>query len=130
MSTDRVTLDRLTSCIIAGAMKVHSVLGPALLESAYEACLSHELRQRGVQVATQVPMPLHYDGIRLELGYRIDVLVENLIVVEVKSVSKLLPVHRAQLLSYLRFGGFPVGLILNFGEQHLRNGISRFVNGF
>lgn len=130
MSTDRVALDRLTSSILAGAMKVHSVLGPALLESAYEACLSHELRRRGVQVATQVPMPLQYEGIQLELGYRLDLLVENLIVVEIKSISKLLPVHRAQVLSYLRFGGFPVGLLLNFGEQHLRNGIARYVNGF
>jgi GxxExxY protein len=127
---DRLVLDRLTSSVLAGAMKVHSVLGPGLLESAYEACLSHELRQSGLNVATQVPMPLRYDGIQLELGYRIDLLVANVIVVEIKSVSKLLPVHRAQVLSYLRFGGFPVGLLLNFGEQHLRDGISRFVNGF
>lgn len=111
-------------------MKVHSLLGPGLLESAYEACLSHELRRSGLNVATQVPMPLRYEEIQLELGYRIDLLVENLIVVEVKSVTKLLPVHRAQVLSYLRFGRFPVGLLLNFGEQHLRDGISRFVNGF
>lgn len=110
-------------------MKVHSVLGPGLLESAYQACLAHELRNRGVQVAVQVPLPLVYEGQKLEVGYRIDLVVEGRVVVEVKSVEALHPIFEAQLLSYMRLSGFGVGLLINFNVLHLRDGIKRMVDG-
>lgn len=111
-------------------MKVHSVLGPGLLESAYQACLAHELRNRGVQVAVQVPLPLVYEGQKLEVGYRIDLVVEGRVVVEVKSVVEALhPIFEAQLLSYMRLSGFGVGLLINFNVLQLRDGINRMVDG-
>ena len=126
----REALD-LTSCqIISAACKVHSRLGPGLLESAYEACLTHELRQRGFRVALQVPQPVMYEGLQLELGYRIDMLVEDAVVVELKAVSKLASIHHAQVLSYLKLGGFRLGLLINFAERHLRDGIVRLVNDY
>ena len=110
-------------------MKVHSRLGPGLLESAYEACLAHELRKEGLQVARQVELPVVYDGERIDVGYRIDLLVEDLIVVELKCVECINPVHQAQLLSYIRLSGKHVGLLINFHVAHLRNGIKRMVDG-
>ena len=109
-------------------MKVHSALGPGLLESAYEGCLSHELRRRGLQVGNQLVQPVVYQGEHIELGYRIDLLVSGLVIVEVKAVAKLLPIHDAQLLSYLKLSGHKVGLLINFNVLHLRDGIRRFVN--
>lgn len=111
------------------ALKVHSALGPGLLESAYQACLAHELRKRGLEVATQVGLPVVYEGERLELGYRIDLVVANRVVVEVKSVEALHPIHQAQLLSYMRLSGLAVGLLINFNVLHLRDGIKRMVDG-
>jgi len=111
-------------------MKVHSVLGPGLLESAYQACLAHELRRRGFHVSTQVGLPVIYEGEKLELGYRIDLLVEDQVLVEVKSVEAVHFVHHAQLLSYLRLSGRHVGLLINFHVAHLRDGIKRMVDGF
>lgn len=105
------------------------VLGPGLLESAYQACLAHELRTRGLEVATQVALPVVYDGHKLEVGYRIDLVVENRVVVEVKSVEAIHPIHEAQLLSYMRLGGINVGLLINFNVLHLREGIRRMVEG-
>ena len=110
-------------------MKVHSVLGPGLLESAYQACLAHELRSRGFEVATQVALPVIYEGQKLEVGYRIDLVVEHRVVVEVKAVEAIHPIHEAQLLSYVRLSGIPVGLLINFNVLHLRDGIKRMVDG-
>lgn len=117
-----------SSAVIRAAMKVHSWLGPGLLESAYEACLAHELRRQGLRVLHQVPVAIDYEGLRLACVYRLDLLVEESVVVELKAVSKLLPVHEAQLLSYLRLTGYPVGLLLNCHELHLRDGLRRRLN--
>ena len=122
-------VNEITGAIVNSAMKVHSLLGPGLLESAYQACLAHELRTRGLEVATQVGLPVVYDGHKLELGYRMDLVVENRVVVEVKSVEALHPIHHAQLLSYLRLSGIAVGLLINFNVLHLREGIKRMVDG-
>ncbi len=111
-------------------MRVHSILGPGLLESAYDACLAHELGQRGFHVDTQVALPVIYEGEKLELGYRIDLLVENRVIVEVKCVEAIHPVHEAQLLSYLRLSGKNVGLLINFYVAHLKDGIKRMVDGW
>jgi GxxExxY protein len=120
--------DSVTNQIIRIALDVHSALGPGLLESAYRACLAHDLAYRGVSVRTEVPLPVSYNGIRLELGYRMDLVVEEKVVVEVKTVQKLLPVHEAQLLSYLRLGNLPIGLLINFHVPRLRDGLKRMVN--
>ena len=109
-------------------MKVHSTLGPGLLEAAYEACLVHELRKRGRRVLNQLPLPVLYDGVSIELGYRIDLLVDDTLVVELKAITKLQPVHEAQLLSYLRLSGHQLGLLINFHVPHLRDGIKRKIN--
>ena len=114
--------------VVDAAMKVHSVLGPGLLESAYEACLAYELRKRGLNVCAQVPLPVAYDGMQLDLGYRIDLLVDNVVVVELKAATKLLPIHEAQLLSYLKLSKHRVGLLVNFHSVHLKEGIKRMVN--
>ena len=110
------------------AMKVHSKLGPGMLESAYGACLAHELRIRGLSVRAQVPLPIVYEGVRIEIGYRIDLLVEEEVVVELKTVAKLLPIHEAQLLSYLRLSGLRTGLLINFHVPRLKDGIRRMLN--
>jgi GxxExxY protein len=124
----RDRLNQITDQIIGAAIAVHSVLGPGLLESAYETCLEHELVQLGLTVERQVPLPVVYRGVRLECGYRLDLLVERLVVVEVKAVSELAPIHDAQLISYLRLSGCKIGLILNFDVLKLRDGIRRLVN--
>ena len=110
-------------------MKVHSHLGPGLLESSYEACLAHELRKQGLRVTQQVGLPVINEGERIDLGYRIDLLVEDLITVEVKCAEGINPVHQAQLLSYIRLSGRNVGLLINFHVAHLRDGIKRMVDG-
>ena len=122
-------INQLTGAIIHSAMKVHTALGPGLLESAYGACLLHELRRQNLYVASQVILPVLYDGVTIDLGYRIDLLVENLVILELKCVERLHPIHQAQLLSYLKLSGKPVGLLINFHVTHLRDGIHRFVNG-
>lgn len=122
-------VNRVSGAIVNSAMKVHSLLGPGLLESAYQACLAHELRKRKLAVETQVALPVIYEGEKLELGYRMDLLVENLVVVEIKCVEAIHPVHQAQLLSYLRLSGKNVGLLINIYVAHLRDGITRMVNG-
>lgn len=119
-----------TQPVIEAAMRVHSVLGPGLLESTYETCLAHELRKRGCAVRVQVPVPLVYDEVQLEVAYRLDLLVDDEIIVEVKGVTKLVPVHEAQLLTYLRLSHRRVGLLLNFHSLHLRDGIKRLINGW
>ena len=117
----------LTDLIINGAIEVHRALGPGLLESAYEECLCHELGLRGLGYQRQVPIPVRYKAVTLECGFRLDVLVEGTVVVELKSIEKLLSVHEAQLLSYLRFSGRKVGLLINFNVTLLKNGIIRRV---
>jgi GxxExxY protein len=115
----------LTGKIIGCALKVHSILGPGLLESAYRICLIHDLKACGLETKTEVPLPVVYDGVRLDAGYRLDVLVESTVVLELKAVEELAPIHKAQLISYLKLGGFPVGLLINFNVVHLRDGIKR-----
>jgi len=110
-------------------MRVHSVLGPGLLESAYAARLAHELHKRGYHVKRELGLPVVYEGEKLDLGYRIDLLVENLVIVEVKCVEAIHPVHEAQLLSYPRLSGKNVGLLINFYVTHLNDGIKRMVDG-
>ena len=119
-------MDDCSGAVIDAALKVHSALGPGLLEGAYEACLTYELRSRGVQVQTQVPIALRYGGLEIDLAaYRADLLVERSLLVELKSVPKLLAVHEAQLLSYIRMGNFRLGLLINFGAPRLKDGIRR-----
>ena len=123
-------VNKVSAAVVNSAMKIHSVLGPGLLESAYDACLSNELRKRGFHVDTQVGLPVIYEGEKLDLGYRIDLLVENLAIVEVKCVEAIHPVHEAQLLSSLRLSGKNVGLLINFHIAHLKDGIKRMVDGW
>jgi len=121
-------INETTSAVVDAAMKVHSALGPGLLESAYEACLAHELRKRGVPVLTQHPLPVRYDGVLIDVGYKVDLLVAGTVIVELKAIAKVLPVHQAQLLSYLKLSGHKVGLLINFNVPHLRQGILRLAN--
>jgi GxxExxY protein len=109
-------------------MKVHSALGPGLLEGAHEGCLLYELRRRGFKVVPQVVQPVNYEGVQIDVGYRIDLLVEGCVIVELKSVEKLLPIHEAQLLTYLKLSGLKVGLLLNFNVVHMQDGVKRMVN--
>jgi len=123
-----VEINEITGQIIDAAIKVHSSLGPGLLESAYEVCLTYELRKRGLDVRTQVEQPVHYDGIMIDVGYRIDLLVLDRVIVELKAVEQVAPIHKAQILSYLKLSGKKVGLLLNFNVEHMKDGITRFVN--
>lgn len=126
-SQDRTELNRLTEQIIGAAIEVHRHLGPGLLESAYETCLAYELEQRGLTVERQKALPLIYKEIRLDQGYRIDLLVAQKVVVELKVVEQFTDVHEAQVLSYLRFSGCKVGLLINFNVKLLKDGVRRFV---
>src|SRR2546423_11050615 len=125
----RFTAHQVSHAIITAAMKVHTELSPGLLESTYTACQQYALGSAGLQSATQVGLPVVYRGVKLELGYRIDLLAENLVVVEIKSVDAISPVHQAQILSYLKLSGKSLGLLINFNVVHLKDGIRRFVNG-
>jgi GxxExxY protein len=120
----------ITEVVIGAAIEVHRSLGPGLLESAYEECLTHELKLRQIPLDRQRPLPLVYKGVKLDCGYRIDLVVAGLVVVEVKAVDALAPIHDAQLLTYLRLGGWHVGLILNFNVVVLKDGIRRRVLNF
>ena len=113
--------------ILAAAMRVHSALGPGLLEGAYEACLANDLARLALRIERQMTLPLDYEGQRIEAGYRLDLLVEGLVVVEVKAVEKLMPIHLAQVVTYLRLGKYPLGYLLNFNVLHMRQGIKRIV---
>jgi GxxExxY protein len=114
--------------IVDAAINIHSALGPGLLESVYEVLLAHELKQRGLHVERLIPVPIQYMGIQFEEGYRLDLLVENLVVVEIKSIEEVAPVHKKQLLTYLRLTKRTVGLLLNFNENLMKDGITRIVN--
>jgi GxxExxY protein len=117
----------VTGHIIDAAMKVHSALGPGLLESAYKACLLHELTRRGIQAVPEVLLPVSYEGMTVNVGYRVDLLVEDTVTVELKAVERLHPVHKAQLLSYMKLSRKPLGLLINFNELHLKDGIQRII---
>jgi GxxExxY protein len=131
MDTEAVRLNLLTERIIGAAIHVHKALGPGLLESAYEACLYYELVKRGLSVERQKPLPLEYEGVRLDCAYRMDLVVDSSVVVEVKSVERLERVHEAQMISYLKLSGLKVGLIVNFNVKNLsRDGLWRNVNDF
>jgi GxxExxY protein len=121
-------LDELSEKIIGCAINVHQALGPGLLESTYEVCLLHELRKAGLKVESQVELPVFYDGIKLDAGYKLDVLVEDKVILELKSVDSLLPIHEAQLLTYLKLAGRKLGLLINFNVALLKNGIKRKMN--
>jgi len=125
-----IPVNQLTHKIIAAAMKVHSTLGPGLLESAYNACLLHELRKQGLIVESQAGLPVVYDGEQIDLGYRIDLIVNDTVILEIKCVEAINPVHQAQLLSYMRLSGRHVGLLINFHVVHLKDGIRRVVDGY
>jgi GxxExxY protein len=115
--------------VIGSALKVHTALGAGLLESAYEACLAYELRQMGCLVQTQVQLPIEYRGVKVDAGYRLDMLIDDLVIVELKCVDSISAIHKAQIISYLKLSGKSLGLILNFHVVHLRDGIKRFVRG-
>ena len=121
-------VNQVSGIVVDASMKVHSALGPGLLESAYEACLIRELRKRGLRVESQVPISIIYDGETLDVGYRADLVVEGLVLVELKSIDAVLPIHKAQLLSYLRLSGKEVGLLINFNVERLKDGIKRVIN--
>ena len=114
--------------ILAAAMKVHTAIGTGLLESAYEACLAHELRKEGLPLERQISLPIVYDGEQLDAGYRLDLWIERKVIVEIKSVERLLPIHGSQLLSYLRLSNSKLGYLLNFNVVHMKDGIKRIVN--
>lgn len=120
-------LDRVTEAIIGASIDVHRELGPGLLESTYEACLAYGLVQRGLKVERQKPLPVVYKGLKLDIGYRVDLLVEDRVIVELKAVDRLEPIHEAQLLSYLRLSGCKVGLLINFNVRVLRDGLKRLI---
>lgn len=121
-------LNKISGVIVDSAMKVHTALGAGLLESTHEICLIHELRKRRYNVESQLALPVVYDGIKLDAGYRIDLLVENAVIVELKAVERFLPIHEAQLLSYLKLSDKRLGLLINFNVVHLKNGLRRIVN--
>jgi GxxExxY protein len=125
----RVSVNQITQEVIGAAIAVHRALGPGLLESAYQECLCQELALRRIPFERQVPLPLEYKGIRCECGYRLDILVAGVVVVEVKSIEAIAPIHEAQLLTYLRLGGWRVGLLMNFNVVVLKDGIRRKVLG-
>ncbi len=121
-------LNEITRQIIGAAIEVHRALGPGLLESSYQACLAYELAQRGLSFRQQVELPLAYKEVKLDCGYRLDLLVEEAVVVELKAIEGLTSVHEAQVISYLKLGKYRVGLLINFNVKVLKNGVRRFVN--
>ena len=127
---EKERLNRITDSIIGAAIEVHRALGPGLLESAYEACLVFELVQHGLKVDQQKSLPVVYQEVKLDCGYRLDLLVEGEVIVEIKAVDRLAPIHEAQLLSYLKLSGCKVGLLINFNVKILKHGFRRLVNNF
>ena len=124
------TIDSIAAEIVDSAFKIHKALGPGLLESAYEACLEHELTKRGYAVERQKPQPVHYDGIIIDAGYRLDLLVNDLVIIELKAVVELAPIHHAQLTTYLKLSQKTLGLLINFNVHLIKNGIRRIANQF
>ena len=124
----KYNLNDLSAAVVDSAIQVHRALGPGLLKSAYEACLVYELRKHALSVQSQVGLPVVYDEVKLEVGYRIDLLVENQIIVELKAIAAIQPIHEAQLLSYLKLSNLKIGLLLNFNVKLMKDGIKRIVN--
>ena len=124
---EKMVIDALTEKIVGAAIEVHKALGPGLLESAYEECLAHELSLAGIAFGRQVPLPIFYKSLQLDCGYRLDFLVEKMVVLELKAVEGLQPIHEAQLLTYLKLGEWPIGLLINFNVPLLKKGIKRIV---
>ena len=124
-----MTENEIASQIVDVAYKIHTKFGPGLLESVYEALLIHELRKRGLQVEAQKPIPVIYEDVKLEIGFRADLIVEDKVIVEIKSVESVAPVHKKQLLTYLRLTDKRLGLLINFGENLIKDGITRVANG-
>jgi GxxExxY protein len=122
-------INDLGRCVLDCAFRVHTALGPGLLESAYQGCLLHEMRQQKINVAAEVVLPVKYNGVQIDLGYRIDLLVEDAIILELKAIERLAPIHQAQLLSYLKLSGKQLGFLMNFNVLHLKDSIKRVVNG-
>ena len=129
-SPELSSLNDITSEILDSAIEVHREMGPGLLESVYQNCMIIELEERGLDVAPQTPVPLHYKGTQLEKNYLIDLLVEDEIIVELKAVEMVLPVHEAQILSYLKLTNKRIGILINFNVKLLKNGFKRFINGY
>jgi GxxExxY protein len=127
--SEKLTANAVSRIIVDSAMRVHSTLGPGLLESTYHGCLKHELLKRGCTAQSELGLPVVYDGVRLDFGYRIDLLVNELVIIEVKSIDAIAPIHEAQLMSYLKLSGKSLGLLINFNVAHLKDGIRRFVMG-
>ena len=127
--SEREELNKITEGIIGAAIEVHRHLGPGLLESAYQSALAYELEQRGFKIEQQKPLPMIYKEIKLDAGYRLDFLVEDKVIVEIKSSDGIAPIHDAQILSYLKLSGCKVGLLINFNVKLVKHGIKRFVNG-
>jgi GxxExxY protein len=125
----KLTANEGSHAVVTAAMRVHPLLGPGLLESTYQACLQHELAKAGLRSEAHVGLPVYYDGFKLDVGYRIDLLVEDLVIVELKSIDAIAPVRQAQVLSYLKLSGKSIGLLINFNVVHLKDGIKRFVSG-
>lgn len=121
--------NEIAKTIVDAAFHVHRTIGPGLLESAYEAIMVHELRRRGLVVEMQVPVPVVYESVRLDAGFRADLIVEDAVIVELKSIEKVAPVHKKQLMTYLRLAEKRLGLLINFGEELIKDGITRVVNG-
>lgn len=120
--------NEIAKVVVDAAYKIHSTVGPGLLESAYEAMMSYELRKRNLVIVCQQPIPIYYDGLRLEVGFRADMIIENKVIVEFKSIEELAPVHFKQLLTYLRLTDKRLGLLINFGEEYFKNGVKRVAN--
>jgi GxxExxY protein len=125
---NREMLERLATVIVDAILRVHGVLGPGLLESAYQACLAHELRKRGIKVACEVPLPVIYDDLMIDVGYRMDMRIEECIVIENKAVQAVLPIHEAQLLTHLKLSGLKLGFLVNWNVPLIKDGINRMVN--
>lgn len=121
--------NELAEIVVDASFQIHRTLGPGLLESAYEAILVHELQKRGLSVAVQVPVSVTYESVRLDAGFRADLIVEDSVIVELKSLEKIAPVHKKQLTTYLKLSGKRLGLLINFGEELIKDGITRIVNG-
>ena len=121
-------LNEISEKIIGAAIQVHRTLGPGLLESTYEACLKYELEKRGLKIQSQVGLPVIYDGMKIDLGYRLDILVEDVVIIELKAVTTIIPLNEAQLLSYLKLSGKHLGLLINFNVTLLKDGITRRIN--
>ncbi len=119
--------DRIAAAVVDSGFQVHNLLGPGLLESAYEECLAYELKERGFNIRRQVAMPITYKAVKLDAGYRLDLIVESQVVVEVKAIDRLLPIHQAQLMTYLRLSGRRLGLLMNFNVPMFRNGVRRII---